>query len=43
MNVIGYKTEDGVEVLTEIDLPRPIAGPRDLLVAIKAVSVRCVS
>jgi zinc-binding alcohol dehydrogenase family protein len=39
MKAIGYKTEGGVDVLTEIDLPRPIPGPRDLLVAVRGVSV----
>ena len=42
MKAIGYKTEGGVEVLTEIDLPRPSPGPHDLLVAVKAVSVNPV-
>jgi NADPH:quinone reductase-like Zn-dependent oxidoreductase len=39
MKAIGYKIEGDVEVLTKIDLPRPTPGPRDLLVAIRAVSV----
>jgi zinc-binding alcohol dehydrogenase family protein len=39
MKAIGYKTAGGVEVLTEIDLPRPTPGPRDLLVAVRGVSV----
>jgi zinc-binding alcohol dehydrogenase family protein len=39
MKAIGYKTEGGVDVLTEIDLPQPIPGPRDLLVAVRGVSV----
>jgi NADPH:quinone reductase-like Zn-dependent oxidoreductase len=42
MKAIGYKTEGGVDVLTEIDLPRPIPGPRDLLVAVRGVSVNPV-
>jgi NADPH:quinone reductase-like Zn-dependent oxidoreductase len=42
MRAIGYKEKDGVEVLTQIELPRPALGPRDLLVAVKAVSVNPV-
>src|ERR1700722_12640607 len=42
MKAIGYKTEGGVEVLTDIVLPQPTPGPRDLLVAIKGVSVNPV-
>ena len=42
MKAIGYKREGGVEVLTDIDVPRPAPGPRDLLVAVKAVSVNPV-
>jgi zinc-binding alcohol dehydrogenase family protein len=42
MKAIGYKTEGGVEVLTEIDLPRPTPGPRDLLVSVRGVSVNPV-
>ena len=42
MKAIGYKTKGGVEVLTDIELPRPTPGPRDLLVAVKAVSVNPV-
>src|SRR5258708_34821525 len=39
MRAIGYNEKGGVEVLTEIELPRPEPGPRDLLVAVKAVAV----
>ena len=42
MKAIGYEREGGVEVLTDIDVPRPTPGPRDLLVAVKAVSVNPV-
>jgi len=42
MKVIGYRTKGGVEVLTDIELPRPTPGPRDLLVAVRAVSVNPV-
>lgn len=42
MKAIGYEREGGVEVLTDIDVPRPAPGPRDLLVAVKAVSVNPV-
>ncbi len=42
MKAIGYKTEGEVEVLTEIDLSLPTPGPRDLLVAVRGVSVNPV-
>jgi NADPH:quinone reductase-like Zn-dependent oxidoreductase len=42
MEAIGYKTEGSVEVLTEIDLPRPTPGPRDLPVSVRGVSVNPV-
>lgn len=42
MRAIGYNEKGGAEVLTEIELPRPAPGPRDLLVAVKAVSVNPV-
>jgi zinc-binding alcohol dehydrogenase family protein len=42
MKAIGYRTMGGVEVLTDIERPRPTPGPRDLLVAVKAVSVNPV-
>jgi len=42
MKAIGYCTEGDVTVLTDIEVPRPIPGPRDLLVAVKAISVNPV-
>ena len=42
MKAIGYRAHGGTEVLTEIELPRPTPGPRDLLVAVRAVSVNPV-
>jgi zinc-binding alcohol dehydrogenase family protein len=42
MKVIGYRTKGGVEVLKDIELPRPTPGPRDLLVAVRGVSVNPV-
>jgi zinc-binding alcohol dehydrogenase family protein len=42
MKAIGYATKGGVEVLTELELPMPEPGPRDLRVAVKAVSVNPV-
>lgn len=42
VKAIGYETKGGVEVLTELELPTPEPGPRDLRVAIKAVSVNPV-
>jgi zinc-binding alcohol dehydrogenase family protein len=42
MRAIGYKVAGDVGVLTEIELPRPTPGPRDLLVVVKAVSVNPV-
>ena len=42
MKAIGYRTMGGGEVLTDIEPPRPAPGPRDLLVAVKAVSVNPV-
>ena len=39
VKAIGYNREGDVGVLTELDLPRPTPGPRDLLVAVKAISV----
>ncbi|CAE6746604.1 zinc-binding alcohol dehydrogenase family protein [Paraburkholderia nemoris] len=42
MKAIGYKAKGGVEVLTELELPMPEPGPRDLRVAVKAVSVNPV-
>jgi NADPH:quinone reductase-like Zn-dependent oxidoreductase len=42
MKAVGYRSAGGVEVLTDIEIPRPAAGPRDLLVAVRAVSVNPV-
>lgn len=42
MKAVGYNLKGGLEVLTDIELPRPEPGPRDLLVRIKAVSVNPV-
>ena len=42
MKAIGYKTAGDVEVLTDIEIPRPAPGPRDLLVKVQAVSVNPV-
>ncbi|CAB3775582.1 Zinc-type alcohol dehydrogenase-like protein [Paraburkholderia ultramafica] len=42
MKAVGYRTKGGLEVLTDIELPTPEPGPRDLLVAVKAVSVNPV-
>ncbi|MFM0169897.1 zinc-binding alcohol dehydrogenase family protein [Paraburkholderia sediminicola] len=42
MKAIGYTAKGGVEVLTDLELPMPEPGPRDLRVAVKAVSVNPV-
>src|ERR1700744_3819320 len=42
MKAIGYAAKGGVEVLTELELPMPEPGPRDLRVAVRAVSVNPV-
>src|SRR3984957_19302839 len=42
MKVIGYAAKGGVEVLTELELLIPEPGPRDLRVAVRAVSVNPV-
>ncbi len=39
MKAIGYMTPGPIEVLQEIDLPRPSPGPHDLLVEVRAISV----
>ncbi len=39
MKAIGYRTAGDVEVLTDLQIPRPAPGPRDLLVSVRAVSV----
>ena len=42
MKAVGYATKGGVEVLTNLELPMPMPGPRDLRVAVRAVSVNPV-
>jgi zinc-binding alcohol dehydrogenase family protein len=42
MKAVGYRVKGGLVVLTDIELPTPEPGPRDLLVAVKAVSVNPV-
>ena len=42
MKAIGYKTAGGAEVLTDIEIPRPVPQARDLLVKIQAISVNPV-
>ncbi|WP_029605018.1 zinc-binding alcohol dehydrogenase family protein [Kozakia baliensis] len=42
MKAIGYKTPGDVNVLHDIELPRPHPGPRDLLVKIEAISINPV-
>ena len=45
MRAIGYRTPgsiDAPEALVDIDLPRPVPGPGDLLVEVRAVSVNPV-
>ncbi|WNC93909.1 zinc-binding alcohol dehydrogenase family protein [Paraburkholderia sp. FT54] len=42
MKAIGYTAKGGVEVLTDLELPMPEPGPRDLRVAVRAVSVNPV-
>jgi zinc-binding alcohol dehydrogenase family protein len=42
MRAVGYRTKGGVEVLTDIEIPQPTPNPRDLLVAVKAISVNPV-
>jgi zinc-binding alcohol dehydrogenase family protein len=42
MRAIGYNENGGIEVLADIERPRPAPGPRDLLVAVKAVSANPV-
>jgi NADPH:quinone reductase-like Zn-dependent oxidoreductase len=42
MKAIGYAAKGGFEVLTELELPMPEPGPRDLRVAVRAVSVNPV-
>jgi zinc-binding alcohol dehydrogenase family protein len=42
MKAIGYKTAGAAEVLTDIEIPRPVPEARDLLVKIQAISVNPV-
>ncbi|HXN32699.1 MAG TPA: zinc-binding alcohol dehydrogenase family protein, partial [Polyangiaceae bacterium] len=42
MKAIGYRTKGSADVLVELEVPEPVAGARDLLVAVKAVSVNPV-
>ncbi|MFP3555373.1 zinc-binding alcohol dehydrogenase family protein [Paraburkholderia sp. SIMBA_049] len=42
MKAIGYRIKGDSQVLTDIELPKPAPGPRDLLVNVKAVSVNPV-
>lgn len=45
MRAVGYRTPGDIaapESLLDIDLPRPVPGPRDLLVEVRAVSVNPV-
>jgi zinc-binding alcohol dehydrogenase family protein len=42
MKAIGYRTNGDAEVLVDIEVPKPTPGPRDLLVAVKAISVNPV-
>jgi len=39
MKAVAYRTKGEPHVLVDIDLPRPVPGPRDLLVDVRAVSV----
>ncbi|HEY4417715.1 MAG TPA: zinc-binding alcohol dehydrogenase family protein [Verrucomicrobiae bacterium] len=42
MKAIGYTTTGSVEVLKDLELPKPAPGPRDLLVEVRAISVNPV-
>ncbi len=42
MKAIGYRCKGDIDVLQEIELPTPTPGTRDLLVAVKAMSVNPV-
>lgn len=39
MKAVGFRQAGGSDVLEDVELPRPEPGPRDLLVAVRAVSV----
>ena len=42
MRAIGYYTTGSVDVLVDVDLPKPTPGPRDVLVEVRAISVNPV-
>jgi zinc-binding alcohol dehydrogenase family protein len=42
VKAIGYRTKGSADVLVELEVPEPVPGARDLLVAVKAVSVNPV-
>ena len=42
MKAVGYTTTGSVDVLQDIELPKPAPGPRDLLIEIRAISVNPV-
>lgn len=42
MKAIGYKKTGSVDVLTDINIPDPIAGEHDLLIEVKAIAVNPV-
>ncbi len=42
MKAIGYFAPGSVDVLVEVNLPKPTPGPRDLLVEVRAISVNPV-
>jgi len=42
MKAVGYHATGSVDVLVDIDLPKPMPGPRDLLVEVRAISVNPV-
>ena len=42
MRAVAYRSAGGPDVLTDVDLPVPTPGPKDLVVAVRAVSVNPV-
>jgi zinc-binding alcohol dehydrogenase family protein len=42
MKAIGYREKGAADVLVELEIPTPVPRPRDLLVAVKAISVNPV-
>lgn len=42
MRAIGYTTAGAADALQQIDVPRPVIGPKDLLVEVRGVSVNPV-